>query len=228
MWRMILDSGVLGWTLVAMAILALILFIERLIAYRRESTDMEKFAPRFREAVGAGRWDEAAQLCEQHQGHIAEVFRLAVEHRRQGPATLRNILNNHIDLTVLPRLRARLRPLTALGKGAPMVGLLGTVQGMMGAFTTIAGAEGQGADPKALAGDIGLALGTTFLGLLIAIPVMFATAYLRSRVEQFEIDLEGYGDSCLDGLFPQHPPTVAPETLGVAASAGTVSGKTPS
>ena len=207
MWQMVLDSGELGWVLAFMMLLSLVLVIERLIAYSRESTDMEKFGPEFSEAVGQKDWNKAKELCEKRQGHIAEVFRLAVEHRQLGPATLRNILNNHVELTVLPRLRARLRPLAALGKGAPMVGLLGTVQGMMGAFSTIAGATGQGVDPKQLAGNIGLALGTTFLGLIIAIPVLFATSYLRSKVEQFEIDLDRYGDHCLDQLYPQQPLT---------------------
>lgn len=208
MWQMVLDSGFLGWVLAAMALASLVLMIERLIAYRRESTDMAQFEPAFTAAVKQRQWAEAARICEQHKGHIAEVFALAVKYRTHGPASLRNILNNHIDLDVLPRLRARLRALVALTKGAPMVGLLGTVQGMMGAFGTIAGVDGQGVDPKLLAGNIGLALGTTFLGLIIAIPVMFASSYLRSKVEQFEIDLERYGDFCLDILFPQQPPSV--------------------
>ncbi|MEX2288680.1 MAG: MotA/TolQ/ExbB proton channel family protein [Planctomycetaceae bacterium] len=199
---MLLNCGVLGIVLAVLALLALTLVIERVIAYRRESTDLGSFSRKFSEAIAARRFDDAAAICEQHRGHIAEVYRLAVEHRHQGGVSLRNILSNHVELTVLPRLRARLRFLSAIGKGAPMVGLLGTVQGMMGAFATIAGAQGQGVDPKQLAGNIGLALGTTFLGLLIAIPVTFASTYLRARVEQFTVDLDRYTDHCIDLLSP--------------------------
>lgn len=215
MWQMLSGGGVMVWGLVGMGLIALVLFVERLIAFRRESTDMEVFGPEFtrfmesavNDPANADRHQEdAGRLCEEHRGHIAEVYYLAIGHRASGPATLRNILNKHIDHTVMPRLRARMRALILLGKAAPMVGLLGTVYGMMGAFTTIAGVEGQGVDPKQLAGDIGLALSTTFFGLLIAIPVMFASGYLRSRIEQFEVDLERYGDHCLDLLFPARPP----------------------
>ena len=94
MWQMVLDSGALGWVLAFMALLSLVLVIERLIAYSRESTDMEVFGPEFSEAVGQKEWNKAKELCEKRPGHIAEVFRLAVEHRHLGPATLRNILNN--------------------------------------------------------------------------------------------------------------------------------------
>jgi biopolymer transport protein ExbB/TolQ len=216
MWDMLIGGGVMGLGLIGMGLIALVLFVERLIAFRRESTDMEEFGPKFAELMDSASSDpanadryqhEAKLLCEQHRGHIAEVYYLAIGHRASGLATVRNILNKHIDHTVIPRLRARMRFMGMLGKAAPMVGLLGTVYGMMGAFSTIAGVEGQGVDPKQLAGDIGLALSTTFFGLLIAIPVMFGSGYLRSRIEQFEVDLERYGDHCLDLLFPAHPPS---------------------
>lgn len=220
MVKMLLACGFLGIVLAVLALLALTIVIERIIAYRREATDLASFSRKFTEAISARRFDDAAVICDQHKGNVAEVYRLALEHRQQGPVTLKNILENHIQLTVLPRLRSRLRLLSAIGKGAPMVGLLGTVQGMMGAFSTIAGAEGQGVDPKQLAGDIGLALGTTFIGLVIAIPVVFASTYLRARVEQFTIDLERYTDHCIDLLAPVRSPTVAkPATLAAAPAA---------
>jgi biopolymer transport protein ExbB len=217
MVKMLLACGFLGIVLAVMALLALAIVIERLFAYRREATDLAAFSRKFSDAIAARRYDEAELICEQHKGHIAEVYRLALEHRHQGAVSLRNILNNHVELTVLPRLRARLRFLSAIGKGAPMVGLLGTVYGMMGAFSTIAGAEGQGVDPKQLAEDIGLALGTTFVGLCIAIPVVFASAYLRARVEQFTIDLERYTDHCIDLLSPAKAPVAAKVASPVGA-----------
>ncbi|MCA8996828.1 MAG: MotA/TolQ/ExbB proton channel family protein [Planctomycetaceae bacterium] len=220
-----------------MSLVAVIIIIERYRTYSHESIDLREFSREFgtmiaeaRTALDAGKAEEAEQLYQQARdycaregqpdkngdlpakGCVAEVFRRAIDNRHRGPATLRNMLNNHIDLAILPQLRAFLRTLTAIGKGAPMVGLLGTVLGMMRAFGSIA-AAGSGVNPKDLAGDIGLALGTTFLGLFVAIPVVFATAFFRAKVERFEIDLDRYSEYCLDLLFSDQPPTIMPETL---------------
>src|SRR5262245_16902710 len=141
MLDIIVTSGWIGWVTVVLAIVALGLFIERVLVFRRESTRMDEFSKKFSEAVQQQQWQQAAQICDDHSGHIPEVYRLAVEHRALGPATLRGILANHIDLTIVPRLRARIGALTTIARGAPMLGLLGTVIGMIGAFSTIAGAE---------------------------------------------------------------------------------------
>jgi biopolymer transport protein ExbB len=69
-----------------------------------------------------------------------------------------------------------------IGAIAPMLGLLGTVVGMIGAFNTIA-ATRQAADPSALGGDIGKALITTALGLLVAIPAMLAFSFFRNKID---------------------------------------------
>ncbi|MEO1998226.1 MAG: MotA/TolQ/ExbB proton channel family protein [Planctomycetaceae bacterium] len=233
MFEMLQSSGLMGYGLGALAALAIVLIVERFVVYKSESTNMEQFSKDFgaalSEAVDSGDYDIARRAClvksdtleagdNDHRippckGNIAEVHFMALRHiEEDGPATLRNILNHHIDLVILPRLRARLRALTAIGKGAPMVGLLGTVWGMMNAFVTIAGVEGGGVDPKLLARDIGLALGTTFLGLFVAIPVVFATAWFRARVERFEIDLDKNSDYVLDKLFSSQPRTISPST----------------
>jgi biopolymer transport protein ExbB/TolQ len=209
LFQIVETSGWMGYVLVGLGLLGVVLLIERLVAYHRESTDYNTFKDEFAEAISVGDFARAAEICDSYRGHGPEVYRLAVEYRARGPATVRTILHNHIDLTVLPRLRARLRALNAIAKGAPMIGLLGTVYGMFGAFETIAGAQGQGVDPKALAGNIGLALGTTILGLFVAIPIVFASSYLRAKVDQFETDLERYTDYCLDLLYPALPQTIA-------------------
>jgi len=201
MLDLVMCSGWIGAVIALLALISIGLIFERLLVYHRESIMMEEFSDKFSAAVKAKNWTAAKELCEEYGGHVAEVYALAVEHRKMGPATLRGVLGNHIDLTILPRLRARLRALTTIARGAPMLGLMGTVLGMIGAFATIAGAEGQGVDPKALANDIGMALGTTFLGLLVAVPVVFSTAYLQAKVEQFQIDLERYSEHCLNEVF---------------------------
>jgi biopolymer transport protein ExbB len=208
---MLAKSGVMGIFLVCLFFVAVALFIERWLQFSREATDMDAFSGPFTAAVEERDLEKAARICDEFsdgegRGNIAEVYRIAVEHYGQGPATLRNVLSSHIELQIVPRLRARMKFLGAIGRGAPMIGLLGTVYGMMRAFVVIAQAE-EGANAKQLAGDIGMALGTTFLGLIVAVPIVFGMAALRSRIEQFEIDLEKYSNHVVDLLYSIAPPT---------------------
>ena len=83
---------------------------------------------------------------------------------------------------VTGRLYRRIEILNVIGAIAPMLGLTGTVVGMIEAFTTIASLEGM-ARPQELAGGIGQALITTLLGLLVAIPTMVAFSYFRNRID---------------------------------------------
>ena len=83
---------------------------------------------------------------------------------------------------VTGRLYRRIEILNVIGAIAPMLGLTGTVIGMIEAFTTIASLEGM-ARPQELAGGIGQALITTLLGLLVAIPTMVAYSYFRNRID---------------------------------------------
>ena len=87
----------------------------------------------------------------------------------------------------------RLEMLNVLGQVSPMIGLFGTVYGMIVAFQTIAGTGGN-ADPVMLASGIGTALVTTFWGLLIAIPALIFWRYFRARVDQYLLGMEVAAD----------------------------------
>ncbi|MEX1026070.1 MAG: MotA/TolQ/ExbB proton channel family protein [Planctomycetota bacterium] len=89
----------------------------------------------------------------------------------------------------LRRNQARLRPLVVVAMIAPLLGLLGTVWGMIQAFADIAGENGLG-DPKVLATGISQALVTTAAGLAVAIPAQAAVHWFRSRIDRFQRRLE--------------------------------------
>lgn len=222
MVELVMNSGFVGICIGVLFIVALGIFIERVIVLRNASSDAEGFSDEFQEAITEGNYDKAIEVCEDYGGEhgagVPEVYRISIEHRELGPATLRNVLDNHIELIVIPRLRARLGLLGTISRIAPMLGLLGTVSGMIGAFSTIAGSTGAGVEPAALAGDIGMALGTTFLGLLVAIPVVFAVTYVKARIEKLEVDLDRYSQKCLDIMFPSAQPSIvaAPQSGALA------------
>ncbi len=198
-WTMTKASGWCGIVQVMLAVVAIALIIERFIAYNRESTHMESFIPSFEEFVRTGQNEQALELCRSETGHIPEVFAYAVEHRDEGIIAVRKSLAARIELQILPRLRRRMAALAVIAKTEPMLGLFGTVAGMIGAFIQIA-QPGGNRDPGLLAENIGLALVTTYIGLVVAIPVIFVIAYFRGRVQQFELDLELYVQRCLELL----------------------------
>lgn len=198
-WTMTKASGWIGALQVLIAVIAIALVIERFIAYNRESTHMESFIPAFEEYVRAGQNDQALELCRSETGHIPEAFAYAVEHRDEGMIAVRKSLAARIELQILPRLRRRLAILAVIAKTEPMLGLFGTVAGMIQAFIQIS-QPGGNQNPALLAQAIGLALVTTYIGLVVAIPVLYFIAYFRSRVQQFELDLELYVQRCLELL----------------------------
>jgi biopolymer transport protein ExbB/TolQ len=110
--------------------------------------------------------------------------------RNIGYAKIRSLLADRFQRDVLSDLEHRLSWVYTVIKSAPMVGLLGTVVGMMGAFSKLASSEN--VDPTALADDISLALITTACGLAIAIPLVICTASINVRIRKME-DLVGSG-----------------------------------
>ena len=196
-WEMTLATGWCGVVQVLLALVAVALIIERFIAYSRESTHMERFIPAFEEYIRSGQTEQALELCRSETGHIPEAFAYAVEHRDEGMVAVRKALAARIELQILPRLRRRMAALAVIAKTEPMLGLFGTVAGMIGAFIQISSGS---RDPGELAKNIGLALVTTYIGLVVAIPVIYSLTYFRSRVQQFELDLEMYVQRCLELL----------------------------
>ncbi len=135
-------------------------------------------------------FDSASALCESQSKALPQLAQLAVNHRELGSAKLRHIVADRFQRDVLADLEYRLSWVETVIKSAPMAGLLGTVIGMMGAFSKLAGSET--VPPDALASDIAVALVTTACGLVIAIPLVLSTATINIRIRKME-DLVGAG-----------------------------------
>ncbi len=130
---------------------------------------------------------------------IAKIFTTMLETGKQGRVAARNAIEKKIELELMPALNFLLPYILVLAKIAPMVGLLGTVIGMIGAFKKL-DADVETAD--IVGGEIGMALFTTAEGLIIAIPTLFAYSYFRQQAQKMEVELEKAGYAALD-LFPK-------------------------
>jgi len=138
-----------------------------------------------------GEFDQAADVCAGDRRATCQLSELAIRNRKLGYGKVKQLINDRFQRDVLQDLEYRLSWVYTVIKVAPMVGLLGTVLGMMKAFAKLS-------DPNAtvevskLAQDIQFALITTALGLAIAVPLVLCTAYINVRIRKME-DLVLYG-----------------------------------
>jgi len=169
------------WVLIAMSMASVALIWIAFAANRLEDMLPAQSVDSMRRAVGEGRFAEALDASRTQGGDFGRVLHAALVAAPAGHDSMLRAAESMSDELVVRRLR-RIEVLNVFGQVAPMIGLFGTVYGMIVAFFTIAQAGGT-ADPVALAGGIGTALVTTFWGLLIAIPALSTYAVVRNRID---------------------------------------------
>lgn len=183
-------GGPIVWILIAMAILAFAIFLLKSWQFSRARIGSTRVVDRALEAWSDGRRSAAIEQLSERREPLAEAVRVAMratdarasEHLVR-EETLR-IGNAHIA-----ELRRLLRPLELIATLSPLLGLLGTVVGMIEAFQALAAAQNR-VDPAILSGGIWQALLTTAVGLSVAIPVTVAHGWLESRIDRFAQAME--------------------------------------
>lgn len=140
--------------------------------------------------VNAGDFEGTLDYTEGDTRAIPQIIHMAAERRSLGYKKARAFVMDRFQRDVMSDIEYRLSWVSTVIKSAPMIGLFGTVFGMMGAFKTLATAEN--VEPSLLASDINIALRTTACGLAIAIPLMILTANINIRIAKME-DLVGAG-----------------------------------
>ena len=160
------------------------------MALRRERVIPRDFVNRFLERLSSGKLDRdrAAELCRANDSPVARVFAMVVSYWGQPAATIRQAIGYDAAGEVTD-LKRNVRVLNGTATLAPLLGLLGTVIGMIQSFDALGGRVGP-AKGEALAQGISLALVTTALGLAIAIVSVAAYYYLLNRVDVLVRDLD--------------------------------------
>ena len=163
----------------------------RLAQIRFKSEDQQnEFLDQVLDATSAGDFEGAAELCQDDPRIVPQLISLAIDNRDLGYNKVKQLVADRFQRDILSEMEYRITWVVTMIKSAPMLGLLGTVLGMMAAFGKLAGS--QKVDATHLAGDISLALVTTFVGLTIAIPLSLVLASVQIRTRKME-DLVGDG-----------------------------------
>jgi len=177
--------------LFGMSITAITLVIWRMLLNSRAATDMNVFLPQFQDRLEKEGPEGALKLCKSREDYIPRrLFVPGLETSKQGAAAMRRAMANAVELEIIPDLNFLLPSMLAIAKIATMVGLLGTVISMTNTFDKIGRAVKEGGAASESSGEIGLALFATALGLITAIPLVFAHVMLKAWVNQFEIKMK--------------------------------------
>ena len=156
-----------------------------------------------RDRMDAGDFEGAAEICDtpEHWAKaLPQLVMVAIAERDRPAAALRRHLEEKFERDVIADLEYRQSWVGTIVKAAPMLGLLGTVTGMIGAFAKIASTKDTGTDPAALANDISFALFTTAMGLAVAIPLTILGAWARVRIGRLADGVEQHIGEFLDDL----------------------------
>lgn len=214
MWDIIRAGGIIMLPIAFCSVLTTVFGFERLTTVRRGRVIPGPFVKRFLHQLREGQLDreKALSLCVENGSPVAEVFAAAIRKWGKPAVEVEQAVLDAGERTV-NSLRRYLRVFNGVATISPLLGLLGTVFGMITAFNEISSSNAMGR-PELLAGGISEALITTAAGLTVAIPALSIYLYFVSRVDQLIIEIDALGQELVqivsfEGLdeMPQPKPT---------------------
>lgn len=200
MWSLFdifVKGGLVMYPIALCSVIAVAFIIEKFIYLRRIRIDVDNLIARIKASLEAGKMMEAIAACDAAPGPIANVFKAGLKKADGGRDVIKESLETAANMEI-PKIERFIPALATIGSIAPLLGLLGTIFGMIRAFNVIA-MQGTG-DPHAMAGGISEALIATAAGLIVAIPAVIAYNYFLNRVNTFITDMEARSGELLDIL----------------------------
>ena len=195
-----------GWIMLPIAllsVLAIYLFVERLVTIRKAKTDPETITRRIREYVQAGDVRGAMGYCESQDKPVTRLLRHGLERLGRPISEIQDAVQAQGKHEAF-ELEKRTDLLASIAGIAPMLGFLGTVTGMIQAFQEIQNLQGN-VNPSVLAGGIWEALLTTAAGLIVGILAFFFYNFLLTRIKRLINDMERSATDFIDLLQAPAP-----------------------
>ena len=191
MWAMIQKGGPLMYLILLCSLIAFTVLIERLIVLGRAKIDVVAFMKKITESIRRNRIMEAIEVCDHTASPIATIIKSGLLKQSASRQEIKESMEE-AALVEVPKLEKNLNILATLAHVTPLLGLLGTVLGMVQAFQVIEAKAGalNPISPGDLAGGIWVALLTTVGGLSVAIPTLVAYNFLVTKVDSFVVDME--------------------------------------
>lgn len=188
LWDLVLKGG---WIMIPLALLAIVsiyVFFERTFAISSASREDKDFMQKIKNFIHEGKIEEARKLCQETNSPSSRMIEKGIS-RVGRPMNDVLVAVENVGNIEISKLEKGFSWLATTAAGAPMIGFLGTVTGMVQAFMALAGA-GSSANVTVLSQGIYEALVTTVAGLIVGIIAMFAYNFLSSRVKKVMNKLE--------------------------------------
>jgi len=182
------KEGLALWLILLASAVALVVFIERFLHCHRSQINSTEFLNGVRNILRRNNVVEAISICDATPGPVARLVKTAILHREHGRERIREAIEE-AGLIEVPRLEEKLNLLATIAQLAPLLGLFGTVLGLMQVFHQVED-RGLSAHVGQLAGGVWTALIYSATGLAVAIPVHAGYNYLVSRVNAIVLDME--------------------------------------
>ena len=196
--ELFLAGGWLMWPLLLLGGVTIFIFVERFVAIRKASKIDPNFMNKLRDMIGDGNIDAAMRLCKKHDSPIARMMEKGISRIGRPVGDIQSSIENVANLEV-SKLENGLPFLATIAGGAPMLGFLGTVLGMVKAFMQMSQAGGV-VDMSALSGGMYVAMITTIAGLIVGVPAYFGYNYLVARIEKLIFQMEANSIAFMDIL----------------------------
>jgi biopolymer transport protein ExbB len=199
----LLGSAV-TWLLLLMSMSGIGLIVHLSLANRRKTVLPDELVRHIRANIKKKKFQTAIDVASKDDSYLGKILVAAFREAKFGFPAMMRALEQTADELATRRLR-RIELLNVLGQVSPMIGLFGTVYGMILAFGAIVSAGGS-ADPVALAGGIGTALTTTFWGLVVAIPALAGYAVIRNKIDELTVEATIEAEEILNSFRPRPKP----------------------
>ena len=186
--KLLHDGGLMMYPLFACAVFSVTVMIERFISIHKASADNEALSQQVRDHLMAGRVNDALAVCDAHSGPVAGLLANGIRNRNLDSDSIERAMEE-LALRETPLLYRRLGVLDTIITIAPLLGLLGTVTGMIQSFNVVGSTQGLN-NPSAITGGVAQALLATATGLAIAIVTLIGYNYLTEKVKEIIADME--------------------------------------
>lgn len=217
-WDYVVKGGILMIPIGICSLLTVTLITERLTSLRRQRIVPKAFLPALKKSIKEDGFDRKKLLtvCKKYRSPAANVMTMAI--KRLGMPL--EVIERHIEESGMReqlKLRRFLRGLSVIAAVSPLLGLLGTIFGMIEAFQTVADSGDAMGQAEMLATGIYQAMVTTAAGLIVAIPALLGYHFIAARVDRLVVEMDSVAAEFIEELIDHHLNSSATSTLGAPA-----------
>lgn len=208
LWDLVKAGGIVGFVIIILSVVTMALTIEHSVNIKRDKLCPPDVVAELESLVEEGQYEEAMNLCSVNPNFFCNIIGASLSKVNEGYDEMVKIMEETGEEEA-NKLNQKISYISLIGNVAPMMGLLGTVMGMINAFTIIEQAGSP--SPRDLAKGIYEALVTTCMGLIVAIPALSIFFFFKNKVTQFIIEI---GMICGEFLekFKQTTTDAGPQT----------------